>query len=156
MRVLYGDRSGEDLPAGLSETVTDALRLAYRAVSKTRKAKTEVSLSLVTAEEIHALNMEYRQVDRATDVLSFAARESVSFRSKALRYAPLPLGDIVICPKTAKAQAAEYGHSLTREMAFLAVHGLLHLLGYNHETPEEEKRMFNLQEKILEQAGINR
>ncbi len=112
-------------------------------------AGSEVSLSIVGDNEQHALNLQYRGVDRTTDVLSFPLEES---RPKE----PCLLGDIVISAPQAKRQAEEYGHSLQREMCFLAVHGALHLLGYDHETPAQDEEMQRLQEEVLGSLGITR
>ena len=109
----------------------------------------EVSLSVVGDKEQHALNLEYRGVDRTTDVLSFPLEEGRPTE-------PGLLGDIVISAPQAKRQAEEYGHSLQREMCFLAVHGTLHLLGYDHETPDEDAQMQRLQEDVLGALGITR
>ena len=105
----------------------------------------EVSLSFCTPDEIKALNRDYRNKDAETDVLSFPGFPG----SPAL-------GDIVICTDVAKRQAEEYGHSYERELSFLAVHGLLHLLGYDHETPEDETNMCDMQDKIMQAMGIPR
>ncbi len=108
---------------------------------------------LVTDEhEIRALNSAYRGVDRATDVLTFPAWEGDAILSPPDGY----LGDIAVCFARAQEQAAEYGHSLDRELAFLAVHGALHLLGYDHAEPEEEEKMCRKQEQILGKMGLNR
>ena len=109
----------------------------------------EVSLSIVADPEMHELNLRYRGVDRTTDVLSFPLEEG---RPKE----PCLLGDIVISAPRARQQAEEYGHSLQREMSFLAVHGTLHLLGYDHETPAEDEEMQRLQEEVLSALGIGR
>ncbi len=106
----------------------------------------EISLSFCTATEIQALNKQYRAKDSVTDVLSFPALPEVP-----------TLGDIVICVSRAEQQASELGHSLKRELAFLFVHGLLHLLGYDHEVSEDEERiMFDLQDQVLVAANITR
>lgn len=103
-------------------------------------------------EEIHALNREYRGKDRATDVLSFPM-----FEADEMIFSPAELGDIVISADTMATQAAEYGHSQSRELAFLFVHGLLHLLGYDHELGEEaEKAMFARQDEIMNLLGLER
>lgn len=115
----------------------------------------EVSLTLVDDEQIHVLNRDYRSVDRPTDVISFALEEGdepVIIGGPA----EMLLGEIVISMETALRQAAEYGHSLEREVAFLALHGMLHLLGYDHMTQEDEKRMFDKQTEILAALGVNR
>ncbi|GHV17564.1 endoribonuclease YbeY [Clostridia bacterium] len=102
----------------------------------------EVSVSIVTAPEIQALNSQYRNKDSVTDVLSFPMDDFDS--------TPCMLGDIIICLQRAEEQAAEIGNSLARELAFLAIHACLHLLGYDHETgDEQEKEMFALQDKIM-------
>lgn len=115
----------------------------------------EVSVTLTDDDVIHELNLKHRSVDRPTDVLSFpqyTAQEIDSFDEND----HIVLGDIVISAQRARAQAIEYGHSYTREMAFLTVHSVLHLLGYDHMTEEEEKVMFSLQSRILDTLGIIR
>lgn len=109
-----------------------------------------VSVSLVDDELIHQLNRDYRKIDRPTDVISFAFLDNEDDRDAQLHGQGIVcLGDIYISVDRAKAQAEEYGHSLNRELSFLFVHGILHLLGYDHMTPEEEKVMFALQDEIL-------
>ncbi len=131
----------------------------------------EVSISLVSNEEIRDLNRVYRNVDAATDVLSFPmiefeednenklqAESCDDFEDSAKEYIEeeLPLGDIVISVEKAKEQAQEYGHSLKRELSFLLVHGMLHLLGYDHENKKDETIMFQKQEQILDKLNIRR
>jgi probable rRNA maturation factor len=115
----------------------------------------EVSLTLVDDEQIHVLNRDYRSVDRPTDVISFALEEGDE-PTIIGGPAEMLLGEIVISMETALRQAAEYGHSLEREVAFLALHGMLHLLGYDHMTQEDEKRMFDKQTEILAALGVDR
>jgi len=115
----------------------------------------EVSVSLVSDEEIHDLNRTYRGIDRPTDVLSFAMLEGEEMAVPDENMPEL-LGDIVISGETAIRQAEEYRHSVGRELAFLLVHGFLHLLGYNHETPAEEREMFEIQEEVLQVLGLTR
>lgn len=110
------------------------------------------TIIFVTPEEIHELNKQYRGVDRVTDVISFALEDAHDVSLTDVRV----LGDIYICIDRMKEQALEYGHSETRELSFLTVHGLLHLLGYDHQTKEEEEIMFGLQRKILSDLNINR
>ena len=110
------------------------------------------TIIFVTPEEIHELNKQYRGVDRVTDVISFALEDAHDVSLTDLRV----LGDIYICIDRMKEQAIEYGHSETRELSFLTVHGLLHLLGYDHQTKEDEEIMFGLQRKILSDLNINR
>ena len=109
-----------------------------------------ISVSFIDNEEIHRINKEYRKIDRPTDVISFAFLDN---EDRAKEYAsgmPVILGDIYISLDKANEQAKEYGHSMKRELCFLFVHGLLHLLGYDHMTKEDEEIMFPLQDKILE------
>ena len=110
------------------------------------------SVVFVDDEEIHRLNKEYRHVDKGTDVISFAFEDNEKVRYNDIRV----LGDIYICIPQMKRQAISYGHSEKRELSFLAVHGLLHLLGYDHMEKEDEEKMFSLQELILNDKDIKR
>ncbi len=110
------------------------------------------SIIFVEDEEIHKINKEYRGIDRVTDVISFAFEDSKDIEYNDIRL----LGDIYICIPQMKRQAEEYGHSEKRELSFLAVHGLLHLLGYDHMNEKDEKEMFGLQELILNETNIKR
>lgn len=126
----------------------------------------EMSLSFVSAEEIKSLNNQYRNVDDVTDVLSFPAVENPerkvldvdSFSTDSLNpeTGKLNVGDVIICLERAKEQAVEYNHSLKRELCFLSLHGMLHLLGYDHIEPNDEKQMLSLQEDILNKMRITR
>lgn len=110
--------------------------------------KCEISITFTDNENIRLLNNEYRNIDRETDVLSFPMDDDGD---------EVVLGDVVISLEKAKEQAEEYGHSIEREISFLCVHSCLHLLGYDHETGEEdEKEMFGKQNEILEQIGQKR
>ncbi len=115
-----------------------------------REENYEVSLSLVTADEIRALNHQYRGKDKATDVLSFPIDEQFQPEEEKM------LGDIVISTEAVIQQAKEYEHSVEREIAYLFVHGLLHLLGYNHLEPEDKEKMRIVEEEILSQLEITR
>lgn len=107
----------------------------------------EISVTFVRSRTIHKINNDYRGIDRPTDVISFAIRDDLDeFETEA----ESDLGDIFINIDYARRQAREYGHSEKRELGFLFTHGLLHCLGYDHMTPEDEKEMFALQEKILD------
>lgn len=108
-----------------------------------------ISVSFVEKELIHQINKEYRNIDRETDVISFAFLDNEDRDSLLHSKSEVVLGDIYICLDVAKKQAQEYGNTLSRELRFLFVHGLLHLLGYDHMTKEDEDIMFPLQEKIL-------
>ena len=108
---------------------------------------------IITDEEtIQKLNREYRNKDSVTDVISFALEDDDTFIKTDVRV----LGDIYICLKKARDQAILYKHSFLREISFLSIHGLLHLLGYDHIKKEDEKIMFGLQEMILNEYGIKK
>ena len=113
------------------------------------KCSPMVSVSFVDVELSHQINKEYRHVDRETDVISFAFLDNEDREALLKKKGDVVLGDIYICIEVAKRQASEYGNTLNRELRFLFVHGLLHLLGYDHMTKEDEEIMFPLQEKIL-------
>lgn len=112
----------------------------------------EFNVIFVDSKKIREINREYRGIDRVTDVISFALEDNEKIEFEFGRL----LGDIYICIDRMKEQAKEYGHSLMREQGFLTVHGLLHLLGYDHQTKEEEKVMFERQELILDGYGLKR
>lgn len=118
---------------------------------------TEVSVTFVTNEAIHEINRNYRDKDQPTDVISFALEELGEGEVEIVgEDIPRVLGDIIISVDRTKEQAEEYGHSFERELGFLAVHGFLHLLGYDHMTPEDEKVMFGKQDEILSSFGLGR
>ncbi|HEY3315971.1 MAG TPA: rRNA maturation RNase YbeY [Bacillota bacterium] len=119
-------------------------------LSPARRDQVEVSVALVDDEHIHQLNKEYRQIDCATDVLSFAMLEGAD------EDRPLLLGDIVVSLERARDQAETYGHTFEREVAFLTLHGLLHLLGHDHHTDEQEREMDERQEAVLRRLGLAR
>lgn len=121
----------------------------------------EVAVTLTDDQQIHELNRLYRDVDRPTDVLSFAMNETGDddldiIYDEDEEEIPDMLGDIIISIPRAIEQAKEYGHSFERELGFLAVHGFLHLIGYDHSTEEEEKQMFSKQELVLESLELLR
>ncbi len=103
------------------------------------------SIVFVDNDKIQSINKEYRGIDKVTDVISFAFEDNSKVVYNNVRF----LGEIYICIPRMIEQSIMYGHSETRELAFLTVHGLLHLLGYDHQTKEDEKKMFELQEVIL-------
>ncbi len=111
----------------------------------------DLTILIDTPERIQTLNRDFRHVDRVTDVLTFPAWEG-EIPLSADGY----LGDIMICYERAKEQAEEYGHSLLRELSFLAVHGVLHLLGYDHLTEADERVMREKQTQILDGIGVTR
>ena len=110
------------------------------------------NIIFVSNDEIHDINREYRNIDRVTDVISFALEDNEEELFNEYRL----LGDIYIAIDVAYDQAVEYNHSREREVCFLATHGLLHLLGYDHMTISEEKEMFGKQEELLKAFEINR
>lgn len=182
MNILIRESPGQWLSDHLKAVIERSLlTLLYRA----DMPAAEVSVAIVGDEEIRELNRDYRGVDAPTDVLSFpqlspgegddgslpAWAETVppeafppEFLVGALGsmgpaqpwVAPLLLGDVVISLPRARDQAERYGHSLERELAFLALHGVLHLLGYDHETPEAERHMHREAEMVLAEMGLER
>ena len=110
------------------------------------------NIIFVSNEEIHRINKEYRGVDRETDVISFALEDGEDVSKNPIRV----LGDIYISYDKVISQAKEYNHSIKREICFLAIHGLLHLLGYDHMNSDDEKKMFSLQEELLDSYGIKK
>lgn len=120
--------------------------------------ESELSVTFVCNDAIQEINRTYRGKDSPTDVISFAMEEMGEGETEIAGAENLPrmLGDIVISIEMTIKQAEEYEHSYTRELGFLTVHGFLHLLGYDHMTPEDEKRMFTRQEDILKSYGLER
>ena len=138
-------------------------RLIKRSLSEALKQEgfsypAEVSVSFVDNEAIHKLNLEYREKDKPTDVLSFPMWEKEELADgSALDGHAVTLGDIIISTEKAQSQSKEYGHSLEREICFLSVHSILHLLGYDHETSEEDEAyMKTKQEDVLVKIGLTR
>ena len=115
----------------------------------------EVSVTFTDDEGIHAVNKEYRGIDKPTDVLSFPLNDFESTDEPLADEPTVSLGDIVVSLERAEAQAAEFGHSAERELAFLCVHSTLHLLGYDHElSDEDDADMRRRQREILEAMGL--
>lgn len=149
---VYIQNDQEKLP------VTQKLRgLVRRSVNAALKYEDfqrpcEVSVTFTDNEKIKELNAQYRNIDRATDVLSFPLFDE-DFEDEE----ELALGDVVLSLEKAQEQAKEYGHSFEREVAFLVVHSVLHLLGYDHETSkEDEKEMFFRQEEVMKMLKLER
>lgn len=183
-------RAGESEREKLQEYAGLLQRAAEAALIHEGWTDAEVSVVLTDDEEIHALNRDYRGVDRPTDVLSFPLWEAEEGPLDPTRFwggwdggtdpdddvdagfdddvelepgaldpipgQPVALGDIVISLDRARAQAQEYGHSLSRELAFLTVHGVLHLLGYDHDTYERERVMRAKEEAVLDSLDLRR
>ena len=164
MYVEMIDETGQVLEAIKKQT----LDLLQFAAEKTGKDNKEMAVTFVTNERSHELNLEYRDTDRPTDVISleYKPESSLSFSEEDLEENlelaemldefDAYIGELFISVDKAHEQAEEYGHSFEREMGFLAVHGFLHINGYDHYTPEEEKEMFTLQEEILTAYGLKR
>ena len=129
------------------------LKVLDSALKKENLDNVSFNLIIVDNEYIHELNRTYRNIDRETDVITFALEDEDSI---ILPSDERVLGDIYISIDKAESQALEYGHSLLRELSFLAVHGFYHLLGYDHMTQDDEKVMFAKQEEVLEEYGISR
>ena len=135
------------------EMMLDIERLVQSAAKRIDKEDKEMAITFVDNERIHQVNLEYRGMDRPTDVVSleYKPEESISFEDLDLEDEDLAglmdefdtyIGELYISIDRAREQATEYGHSFEREMGFLAVHGFLHINGYDHYTPQEEAEMF--------------
>lgn len=125
----------------------------------------EVSLSIVTEDEIREINREYRGIDKETDVLSFPQYDGIKTIESDLEELklvagsekiPIFLGDVVICYEVAKKQSIEYGNTIKRELVYLFVHSILHLLGYDHIEDDDKKIMRGREEEIMSEIGIER
>ena len=139
------NRSGVELDMSVYEKVEEYILITLQ--QENVLVPCEISFSLVIPEEIQELNAEYRNIDKETDVLSFPMLEFPEDEDM-LTGIPVMLGDIVISTKRAAEQAEEYGHSLEREICYLSVHSVLHLLGYDH-MEEDEKRVMRAREKAI-------
>jgi len=139
-----------------SQDITDNVRAAAEMIGKLYDVEnSEVSVTLTNNAYIHTLNKEYRGIDRPTDVLSFALNESDE--PKMIDGPEINiLGDLIISVERAEEQAEDYGHSLRREVAFLTVHGMLHLLGYDHMEDNEREEMEAEQRFVMDKLGISR
>ncbi len=142
------NQTDRDIPE--LETVKSVLQ---HAVVKEKLENVIFNVIIVDNHFIHELNKNYRNIDRETDVITFALEDE---KDMVAPVGERVLGDIYISIDKAISQAEEYGHSLLRELSFLAVHGFYHLLGYDHMTEEEEKVMFSKQEEVLHECEIER
>ena len=141
----------------LGEYLEKRLQDGLNAVAKLHDLDdmTEVDITIVDDEEIHQLNRDYRNVDRPTDVLSFALDEDDEDEPELMEGQPHLLGDIIISAETATRQAEEFGHGLEREIVYLAVHGLLHLLGYDHMVEADKVIMRAKEEEALSAINLS-
>ncbi|UOQ47415.1 rRNA maturation RNase YbeY [Gracilibacillus caseinilyticus] len=154
MEIDFQDETGK-----VKETHMDLIQqlLLYAGEYQSISPDAELSVTFVDNNEIKLLNKQYRGLDKPTDVLSFAleeeAEEEIKIKGADI---PIALGDIIISVDKAEQQAQDYNHSYDRELGFLALHGFLHLLGYDHMNPDDEKKMFLKQEEILNGFGLSR
>ena len=141
----------------IPQEMAKLLKGAMDIVAKRQKLgdNVEVDITIVDDEEIHALNKQYRNVDRPTDVLSFALDEGEEEPVIQDSEATHLLGEIIISAPKAVAQGEEFGHGLPREMTYLAVHGILHLLGYDHMKDEEKVVMRKEEESVLREMDLS-
>ncbi|WP_125545694.1 rRNA maturation RNase YbeY [Levilactobacillus lindianensis] len=156
------DKTKDGVPAEHVKLIQDVLTYAgdYLKLAD----NTEMSVTLMNNEDIHRINKQYRGVDRATDVISFAIEddddEAAEFPlvmdDELAAEIPENIGDIFVSMDKVEEQAEYLGHSYERELGFLVVHGFLHLNGYDHMKPEDEKVMFKLQADILDAYGLKR
>lgn len=152
--IITNDQKAAKIPTGVRLLIRRCCNavLTYEGFSE----PAEISVTFVDDVRIHELNKEYRNVDKSTDVLSFPLSENGEY-DKNLETGACLLGDIVISVETAIRQAEEYGHSLQREIGFLTVHSMLHLLGYDHVNGGlEEVRMREKEERVLTELGLKR
>lgn len=144
------DKARKDWVEDLVDFTSNELELAEN---------TQLSIHFVTKDKIHEINKEYRDVDRPTDVISFAindGEDSLDYIEQQIPDLPVDLGDLFISVEIVKEHADDYEHSFDRELGYTIVHGILHLNGYDHIQPEDEKVMIGLQEKILSAYGLKK
>lgn len=151
--VFENEQAAVEIDAKLEETLRKALDVAAK--MHALSPQTEVDITIVDDVEIHELNKQYRNVDRPTDVLSFALDEGEDEPEIIDEQGEHLLGDIIISAETAARQAEEFGHGITREIVYLAVHGLLHLLGYDHMVEADKVEMRTEEEKILRAIALS-
>lgn len=140
------------IPEELEETLKKAMEIVAK--KEALGPNTEVDITIVDNAEIHTLNREYRGIDRPTDVLSFALDEGDEEPEAEDGEAEHLLGDVIISAPRAVEQGEEFGHGLTREMTYLAVHGMLHLLGYDHMEEADKRVMRAREEEILRELDL--
>lgn len=154
MNLILTNQQNNSIPVGLEETLKSLLE--YTLEIEKMAGEFEVGITFVDDEEIQQLNREYRNKDQVTDVLSFAMSESLEDEPEIVNEDMSLLGDIVIDYQRARIQAKEYEHSELRELCYLSLHGMLHLLGYDHEREEDKKQMRKQEETILNAFKIKR
>ncbi len=150
MNIVYSD---ERLPEALVlEKMQEAGKICLE-MENVPEDRTEVSLSFVSGDEIRVLNRDFRDVDRVTDVLSFPQFDDLNDIPEE---GSIILGDVVICTEQALSQAEEYGHAAERELVYLFVHSMFHLLGYDHMEEDEKAEMRAAEEKVMSAIGLER
>ncbi len=153
LMIYFMNESGEDVTYKQKMLLRKAVRatLEYEGFGN----DVQISVTFVDDEGIRAINNSYRNIDKATDVLSFPLTDFEGGEEPPTDEPEIALGDIVISLERARAQAAEFGHSFDREIAFLTVHSMLHLLGYDHvDSEEDDREMRARQSAILENMGL--
>ena len=153
LMIYFMNESGEDVTYKQKMLLREAVKstLEYEGFGN----DVQISVTFVDDEGIRAINNSYRNIDKATDVLSFPLTDFEGGEEPPTDEPEVALGDIVISLERARAQAAEFGHSFDREIAFLTVHSMLHLLGYDHvDSEEDDKEMRARQSAILEEMGL--
>lgn len=152
MEILINNEQTSIDVRGYEDLVARGFKIAARL--EEIQTEIEVSLSFVDNAAIQELNRDFRGIESPTDVLSFPQADDENFAF--IEGMPLVLGDIVISLERALEQAEEYGHSIEREVLYLAVHGFFHLLGYDHESPEDQKAMREREERVLGELDLGR
>ncbi len=160
MEVLFNNETQEQIENSTYDLIEKAISTSLEVLKISEPV--EVSVTITDNTQIRQLNNEYRRIDSATDVLSFPMIDTgylltnEDIKEQYTNGHSVPIGDIVISFEKAKEQANDYEHSLDREIAFLTVHSMLHLFGFDHMTDEEEKEMFSQQEIVLNIMGLSR
>ena len=150
MNILFGEEQA--VPEAAAEKMKEAAVICVQEEGLD-PAQCEISFSFVSPEEIRRLNADFRQKDAVTDVLSFPQYDDIRNPDDPQA---ICLGDVVICDDTARRQAEEYGHSYERELVYLFVHSVLHLLGYDHMDEEERREMRTREENVMRRVGLSR
>ena len=151
MNIIYEE--GHVVTQEILDKMTEAAVYAVE-LEELESERCEISVTFVDMDEIHQLNREYREVDRPTDVLSFP--QFYDLEEEIPEVGEICLGDVVICKDKAAEQAEEFGHSFEREIIYLFVHSVLHLLGYDHMEDDEKACMRAREEEIMEHLGVLR
>lgn len=154
MNLFIENYTNQSLTDEYKKIISDVIK--YALTLENINSKPEISVCFVDNDKIKNLNKKFRSIDKETDVLSFPMIEFNNQPKDVLIKKNILLGDIVISLPKAFEQAKEYGHTIEREIAFLTAHGILHLLGYDHINPGDEKIMFEKQEIILSKIGLTR